>query len=766
MRNRAPILLSDICSFATGIAVALAQVAIVRELFGALEGHEVSVALSLAVWLGGIGAGAGLGGLLARRGGIDAGHLLAAVAALAVAAAAGIALARDAHSLLDLTRGASIGVAGSIHLTAAVAGPAALVTGILLPLFAAASGPGRGLRCGPARFYMVEGLGTAAGAAAAPFLVGAVPAVRLVAVAHALAAATIALAAWRGLSRPTGRGRIAGIAGLAALAALALAAGPIETATQRRRTASLGTSGDLVATVETPYGRLDVVRARAADGRGRAVVFSNGKIAAAAPDPYGDGEALDLAMLQHPAPRRVTIVGASPPDAARAARAHGASGIALAAFDPWILPALAAALDPADLAEMEGTAAIDEDPRFHVEHLPAGGLDLLVVFAQDPTTATANRHLTREAFAAAAGALGPDGVLVLRLPWSANVPDPATLAYGRSVVRALRESFAAIVAAPGVEVTLFASRSPWAVTSDAAVLAARASERPGLAGTAFPAEYLATLFPADRVAAARRDLGLDGPVAEPPNTDLRPVAYLDRVIAHLERGAAGRSGGASRAAAVLRALASVPPWIAAAAAALVPLLALATRRSRRRAGGPEAAVLGLLVGGTGMAFQMLVMVAYQNHTGRLYVGYALLTGAFMAGLAAGTRLGERLLAVRGAGAPALLARIETVAAAILLAAAAAAAQVASSGALLGAASVAAGILTGAPFPGLVAAAAPERIGTARAGAWASAGDHLGAAVGAPAALLVMLPAWGLRSSLLVLAAARACSALAAASRAR
>ena len=62
MRHRwVPTVASDACSFAAGLAAAIAQIVLVRELFAVLEGHEVSVALSLGLWVAGIAFGALLG---------------------------------------------------------------------------------------------------------------------------------------------------------------------------------------------------------------------------------------------------------------------------------------------------------------------------------------------------------------------------------------------------------------------------------------------------------------------------------------------------------------------------------------------------------------------------------------------------------------------------------------------------------------------------------------------------------------------------------
>jgi predicted membrane-bound spermidine synthase len=189
----------------------------------------------------------------------------------------------------------------------------------------------------------------------------------------------------------------------------------------------------------------------------------------------------------------------------------------------------------------------------------------------------------------------------------------------------------------------------------------------------------------------------------------------------------------------------------------VPLAALLVRRRPAAFTGPETLALGCFVGAAGMALQLLLLIAYQVRTGRLYVGYAVLTAAFMLGVAAGARLGDRLLRCRGWGPRPALVRLETLAAGALLALWAASAAVAASPPLLLAGTIVAGLLTGVPFPALVALARISGRSPARAGAWASAGDSLGALVGALAATLVLLPAHGY-------AAARAAGALTAAVR--
>jgi spermidine synthase len=759
-----PIVASDACSFTAGCATALVQVTLVRELFGALEGHEVSIALSLAVWVAGIAFGALAAGRLASGRRVDTGHLVFAAALLALAAFGGLALLRDGRTLLDIPRGGAVGIGGSALLAALGVGPAALMAGAFLPLYVRVTETDRGLRCGPSRFYALDAAGTALGGALAPFLVSWAPAPRLVGVFASFAAAAPAVAAAMGLARPRRSSGWLGAAGLGVLAALALVADTFEASTQQLRRASLGVTGELGAPVESPYERLDV--AGRAGGRGQVTVLGNGTVVAVAPDPYGAGVTLDFVLCEHPAPRDVLVVGSSPSDAVRTALAHGAASVTLATFDPWVLHELHQALAPADRAWLDRGHVLAVDARAHLREAPAASYDLIALFAPEPLTALANRFYTREAFRDAARVLRPGGVLALQLPWSANAPDASTIAYGRSVVRALRDSFPYLTAMPGIDTILFASRDPRAATTDPQELARRAASRPGLVGRPYPADLFAETFPPDQLARLNAQLGLDHALPGPVNEDLRPVAYLDRMLAHLTRGSTSlATKQASRLPAFLGVLTSFPPWAVALPMLLAPLAAWFLRRRPEAGERAEAFCLAAFVGGSGMALEMLLLVAYQVDTGRLYVGYALLTGAFMLGLATGTYSGERLLRRPGWGPRAALARIETLAAVVLIGAWAAVPLLAENATLLVACSIAAGLLTGVPFPALVGAARPGRPNT-RAGAWALAGDNLGACVGALVATLVLLPAHGLAASLLLLAAARGCGALTAAIRSR
>ena len=128
---------------------------------------------------------------------------------------------------------------------------------------------------------------------------------------------------------------------------------------------------------------------------------------------------------------------------------------------------------------------------------------------------------------------------------------------------------------------------------------------------------------------------------------------------------------------LLARLAALPVWAWLLPLFLAPLGARVLRRRRSR-DTLQTAAIAALVGGSGMALEMVLLVAYQVDTGRLYVGYAMLTGAFMLGVAGGAHAGKRLGERPGWSPREALARLETTAGIVLFGVWAAAPWIATS----------------------------------------------------------------------------------------
>jgi hypothetical protein len=152
-----------------------------------------------------------------------------------------------------------------------------------------------------------------------------------------------------------------------------------------------------------------------------------------------------------------------------------------------------------------------------------------------------------------------------------------------------------------------------------------------------------------------------------------------------------------------------------------------------------------------MTVTVVVLYAFQAAAGTVYTALGLLTGLFMAGLAAGAAAGGRFLAPRPGSAG-----IVAAGATLLFLVATGPAMVALLGHpfLIAAWAALGGAVTGAAFPAMLAAASGGGDERAVAGAIESA-DHLGAAFGAFVVGVIWLPVHGLVVTCLLLAALQA-----------
>lgn len=733
---------------AFGAFATVAQVVLLREVMVVLVGTELSLAVSLAAWLAGVGAGAAIGGRWAERSSAPAAAVaLAAMAFVAIVAAAAV-LIRLTRVVLGVEPGVVVGPGPAALLCLAALTPAALGTGLsFAPLAAAARGPARDARAAPRRaaaaVYAVEGAGAVAGGLVFTLAVaGRVPSL----VALGAAGAFLAAAGAAALLADRRRAWAAACAAVAAVWLAGLAAGGwsrLDDATAAARWRSAAAVGRLVAAVESPYQRLELAR-----HEDQYDLYSNGAPLLSFPDPWAREAPIHVAMAQLARrPRRVLLLGGGVADRVAAALAHEPAAVDYVALDPAEIAIVAPVLPDRDRRVLRDrrVRVVEADGRRFVAGAEPGAYDLVVVAAPDPVTALANRYFTREFHEACARALAADGVLAAEVGAAADFAQADAGAPAAVLYQSLRRVFAGHVAVwPGPQMRVYASRAAGVVADDPEELAERWRRLgPGVSG--FSERRFESLFDPGLVAKARDRLGR---IEALPNTDASPVATLYGLVLWEQRARAADEVSP------LWTLGRARPWWL-----LAPLALLALGRAvwRRRASRPERSRDGLWATATGglagLALEVVLLFAYQNREGSLYAALGVLVALFMLGLAAGTLGSERVCAPRDRDRTRRWAAwVDAATIAVILATP----LLATSGWLAAAGLVAAGLCTGAVFPPAVADLG-RRMGPARAAGWADAADHLGAMLGALIVGLVVLPVAGLWGAALALALVKAAS---------
>jgi spermidine synthase len=391
----------------------------------------------------------------------------------------------------------------------------------------------------------------------------------------------------------------------------------------------------LVGSRDSIYGNIAVIET----GNIRSL-YDNGVILANAPDENAAEEAVHYALLEHPAPRRVLMIGG------------GVNGsIAQALKHPTVERIDYVELDLAliDMARQffpAQSAPLVADPRVHVHYADgryflrnylktaSPTFDVIILNVPDPQTAQLNRFYTAEFFRSARDHLASGGLLALQLRSSEDYISPDLAEFLRCIHHTLREVFPNVVAIPGETIHFFAATRPDILTDNPKTLIARLQERK--LKTQYVREYFIPfrMMP-DRMEQIREQLQ---PLASTPvNRDFEPIAYYFDVVLWSAQFKLGYSRWFQSAAHVsFTRIIDVVLAITWFVAVLLTLLPNREKRARSAAAYCMAAT-----GFTLMALQIFLLLAFQSIYGYVYQQLAILIAMCMAGIALGSWLGIR-----------------------------------------------------------------------------------------------------------------------------
>jgi len=619
-----------------GFTAAIAQIALLRELLVVFYGSEISMGLMLASWLAWTGVGSSLGRRIGPAAPDPRRRMAAIQVLLAIVLPSTILAVRETKHLIEALPGEVLGPGPMLLTSLAVLAPLCLLSGSLFAegskVYAEAAGTPATEAAG--LVYLWEAVGSSTGGVLAGLVLvryfGSLEIACLLAALNLMAASGLALR-----SRALRLGTVGAIAGLAVLLEIKGAPRGWETSSQDR----FWRGQQLIATRNSVYGNLAVIGTE-----GSRSVYENGVVLFNVPDPAAAEEAVHYALLEHPAPRSLLLIGG------------GINGsIAEALRHP--------SLERVDYVELDGAIldlareyfpdqwhAIQEDPRVRV-HIIDGRLflkttrdlfDVVIVNLPDPQNAQLNRFYTAEFFREASRKLTPTGILALQLRASETHISADLGQFLRSIDHTLQTVFPVVTAIPGDTVHFFATKRPGIFASGAAELVGRLHARN--LTTSYVSEYfLPFRMTPDRMA------DLNQAIDSAPssiNRDFAPVAYYFDVALWSSQFHQGYRR-------LFRALAAIP--FAGLMSGLAPLLtvlivavAIAPKKHRRRL---AAGFCTVATGFTMIGLEMLLLLGFQAVYGYVYQQLAILIAAFMAGMAAGCWLamnrkaaGVRLLA--------------------------------------------------------------------------------------------------------------------------
>ncbi len=619
----------------------MGQIVLMRELIQVFNGNEIALGILLATWLLWTAVGSALASVFARASATGRNRSRFAVAALECLLAASLPLTiwalRCTKAFFETIPGELIGPV-----------PMLLTSLVCLSVFCAASGAlfvaaarmiaselGLTTRTAASSAYLLEAAGSALGGVlASVVLVRSLDAFQIAAIVGLLNLSVAAALVFQMKFRQVAL--LSAAAALAAIPLLIWVAPQFDAAAQTH----LWRGFHVVAERNSIYGNLTVTETGEAGSSSIRSLYENGSILANAPDPAAAEEAVDYALLEHAAPRRVLLIGGGVNGSVAEALKHPTvESLDYVELDPALI-GMAQQYFPAQ------TAVFRTDPRVHLHFLDGRrflsetneSYDVIIVDVPDPQTAQLNRFYTVEFFRLARAHLAPDGLFAVQLRSSEETVSPDLAEFLRSIRRTLGEVFPYQAAIPGETIHFFGAGEPGVLTRDPQLLIARLRQRH--LATQYVREYFIPyrMMP-DRMEQVETDLA---PLKSTPvNRDFAPIAYAFDVVlwsAQFRSGYTVRFREWFRAAEHLN-FAKVAAALALALLIAVVLIALLPGRERR-----ERATAGASVAATGftlMALQIFLLLGFQAIYGYVYTELAILIGLFMAGIALGSWLGMR-----------------------------------------------------------------------------------------------------------------------------
>jgi spermidine synthase len=613
---------------AAGFAASVAQIVVLRELLVLFSGNELSTGLIFASWLLWTAAGSGIGAPLCRRAHQPYLYIPVPLSLLSLLLPATILWIRASRIVWSIPRGETVSLALMLGISVASTSLFCLVSGYLFALTWSAyvkMSEARGVH--PTTVYLGEALGAALGGIVFYFVL--IP--RATALVSALVISLFLLLVAAVLIQNNIRGMRKGWSSVMPwLAILVLVTtGLISSLRLDRISRQWEWGPELVSVRDTPFHNLALLKKE-----NQFTLFANGLWLFSLPDPQTAEYAVHLALLEHPNPRRVLMIGG------------GVGGLIAEALKDRSIRSLDYVEPDPDLIRMAQDylpTAVTEpllDKRVHVFNVDAasyvrssaGAYDVVLLNMGDPLNAETNRFYTVEFFRRIAAHLNPGGIFSLGVSSSPDIIGANQARFLRSVYVTLGSVFPEVLAIPGSTARFLAAFRSEDLTADPNLLITRISARK------LQLDFMREYYLFDYMSPMRLEylsaILVKGGGTE-VNRDFAPTCYFNSLIVWSEQ-IQPRMGKM-----LLRLLDVSQLWLWGGLTALI-LCMVGVLRVSGVGPGAGVSLCVTVVGGAQMVIEIALLLAFQILEGFVYTELALIISFFMAGTALGAAAAGRL----------------------------------------------------------------------------------------------------------------------------
>jgi spermidine synthase len=394
----------------------------------------------------------------------------------------------------------------------------------------------------------------------------------------------------------------------------------------------------LIHSEDTKYGNVAVVKKDE-----QITFYENGLMLFSYPDEYSSEEAVHFALLEHPDPRRLLLIGGGLGGAVTEALKHRDLKIDFVELDPKLINLGKAYLPKEEAKSLEHPLVKIhfEDGRLFVKERSEEKVkpyDVIILNLPDPHTAQLGRFFTFEFFKMARSILSEDGIFSFRVTSAENYISEELGFYLSSLYRTLKLSFPEVAVLPGSNNIFLASMRRGELFNGWERFVDRLQERE------ISTKFVNQHFLPDRLSPIRIEylenaICGEGGGTIPAQTgrinyDLKPVSYFYNTILWSKRFQSIEKP-------VFLFLVKIKPfWYVGVIALLFVLGFLTFSLSRSRLSNLALSVI-FMAGFTSIFLEIIIVLSFQIFYGYIYSRIGVILTLFMLGLALGAFLIQR-----------------------------------------------------------------------------------------------------------------------------
>jgi spermidine synthase len=498
----------------------VAQIVLFREMMVSFYGNELSLGVMLSVWLFWVGMGSALGNKIAGKRPYPLRKLSFWYLLISVAALITIVLIRSSKQILGTAPAEIVGFLPMLLFCFMVMSFLCLVLGIVFVLNSKAWTFDESKTFSVNRVYLWESLGAGLGGFVVTFLL--IPNLSNFRITVIFFSLNLLFFAWlltSGLKRPT---RV--LVWLTAVTVMVVfPATKLDNSLDHYTASQMWRGLPLVYSEDTRYGNISVTKQQE-----QITFYQNGLMLFSYPDDFSAEEAVHFALLEHPHPRSLLLIGGGVGGALSQALKYDSLKIDYVEIDPQLIKTGEAFLPEAESRSLRNSRAKIQllDGRLFVKRSfkaeDKKSYDVIILNLPDPYTAQLNRFYTLEFFGMIRAILNEEGVFSFRISSAENYISQELSLYLSSLYQTLKSSFEEVKILPGSNNIFLASKKKGMLFDDWQTMVNRLKQR-GISTRFMNEGFLEERLSPLRVAFLKGAFPHD---AGRINYDLKPICYF------------------------------------------------------------------------------------------------------------------------------------------------------------------------------------------------------------------------------------------------